>query len=82
MSDDTPQPIVLTLRIEEALLPDWFEEIKAIAAHHVRRMGVIERPEEWIVQCELDPDKAAGFKQALGEAWAARREREKAHQGA
>lgn len=78
MSLETPPPLVLTLRIEQALLPDWFEEIKAIAARHVRRMGVIERPEEWIVQCELDPDKADSFKQALGEAWAARREREEA----
>ena len=78
MSDEAPQPIVLTLRIEQALLPDWFEEIKTIAASHVRRMGVIERPDEWIVQCELDPDKAEPFKAALGEAWAARRAAEDA----
>lgn len=69
-------PVVLTLKIEPALLPDWYDEVQTLAAGFVRRMGVIERPEGWIVQCELEPDRVEPFKQALNEAWEARRARE------
>lgn len=69
-------PVVITLKIEPTLLPDWYDEVQTLAAGFVRRMGVIEHPEGWIVQCELEPDRVEPFKQALTEAWAAYRARE------
>lgn len=67
-------PVTLHLTIEAALLPGWFEALKGVAARHVRRMAVIEKPDEWVVMVELDRERVEGFQAALGEAWDAWRE--------
>ena len=54
-----------------ALLPGWFDEVRRIAPGFVRRMAVIEKPDEWLVLCELDPERVDPFTEALDEAWSA-----------
>ena len=60
---------VVALTIEAALLPGWFEAVKGVAARFVRRMAVVEKPDEWIVHCELPIAKAEAFRDALQDAW-------------
>ncbi|MFT4624079.1 MAG: hypothetical protein ACI8PZ_002738 [Myxococcota bacterium] len=60
---------VVALSIEAALLPGWFEAVKGVAAKFVRRMAVVEKPDEWLVHCELPAVKAEAFHAALQEAW-------------
>ena len=60
---------VLALKIEAALLPGWFDELQKVAARFVRRMAVVEKPDEWIVHCELPVAQAVPFRDALQEAW-------------
>ena len=62
---------VVALTIEAALLPGWFDAIQKVAARFVRRMAVVEKPDEWIVHCELPVVKAEAFRDALQEAWTA-----------
>jgi hypothetical protein len=64
-----PDHTVIGLRIEAALLPSWFAEVERIAARMVRRMVVIEKPDEWIVQCELPKSQVDAFQEALQDAW-------------
>ena len=45
--------------------------IKDLAAGHVRRMGVIERDDKWVVLCDLPPEGRPAFAAALQEAWTA-----------
>lgn len=67
---DEPRFVILQLHLEAALLPGWFEEVKRIAARHVRRMAVIEKPDEWVVRCEVPEDGKDAFREALEAAWA------------
>ena len=72
MSESTPPDhIVISLKIDVGLLPEWFAEVRQLAVGRVRRMAVIEKPDQWIVQCEIHRDKADEFKSALATAWTA-----------
>ena len=77
MADETQEDelVRMALRIPGELLPDWFDEVQRVAAAHVRRMGVVEKPDEWLVQVELDPERAEAFHTALQAAWAAFQQR-------
>mgnify|MGYP001454523103 CR=1 FL=1 len=68
MSEPSPT-VTLHLTIEAALLPGWFEALKGVAARHVRRMAVIEKPAEWVVMVGLARERVESFQAALGEAW-------------
>ncbi len=66
----TPEDcVVIALTIESALLPGWFDALKTVAAGFVRRMAVIEKPDEWIVHCELPEADVQAFSEALQAAW-------------
>lgn len=69
MPDDDEPLTVLRLTIEAALLPDWFEALKPVVARFARRMAVIEKPDEYVVQVELAVAKKEAFTQALQVAW-------------
>jgi len=71
LSEPTEDIAKLVLTIELDLLPEWFEAVKRVAASHVRRLGVIEKPDQWVVMCELDRDRVEPFQAALSEAWTA-----------
>lgn len=64
-----PDHVVIGLRIDAALIPDWFDEVRRIAVGRVRRMAVVEKPDVWVVQCELHRDNVEAFKDALAVAW-------------
>ena len=70
-SDTPPEHTVIGLRIEAALLPDWYDAVCLVAQPLCRRMAVIEKPEEWAVQVELPDANLPAFKSQLGEAWEA-----------
>lgn len=64
-----PEHQVLALRIEAALLPEWFDLIRAVAARHARRMAVLEKPDEWVVRVELHTQRIPAFSEDLTEQW-------------
>jgi len=66
--DDTT---IITLSVQAALLPEWFDTIQTIAAPLCRRMAVIEKTEEWIVRIELDKDRVPTLHEELQLGWAA-----------
>lgn len=67
---DTPEDhMVIALELEVALLPEWFDAIKALAGEFARRMSVMEHPEVWKVKIELPKGRADDFRDRLGEAW-------------
>jgi len=68
---NAPELMVVGLRIEKALVPEWFDEVRKVASRFVRRMAVIEKPDELVVQCELPASQVEAFHAALAEAWAA-----------
>jgi hypothetical protein len=73
-SKNEPEPTppghtVIGLRIEAALLPDWWDEVRQVASRFVRRMAVIERPEGLVVQCELRVEQVEAFHAALASHW-------------
>lgn len=70
-SDTPPGHVVIALRIEAALLPRWFDEVRRVSAGHMRRMAVVEKPDEWIVRIELPEEAVAAWHAALAEAWQA-----------
>ena len=79
LETDTPEDhLVIALEVEVALLPEWFEAIKALAGEFARRMSVMEHPETWRVRIELPRDSAPIFQERLGEAWQAFVEKRKA----
>ncbi len=59
----------LTLSLDTAVLPAWFEIVQRVCAAHVHRMMVIERPEAWIVRVEIAPEKSVAFQGELSDAW-------------
>lgn len=61
--------VILDLRIEDALLPHWFEEVRQLAVGWVSRMAIVQLPTEWIVRCELKKDDVEGFHEVLQGAW-------------
>ena len=61
---------VIGLRIEAALIPDWYTIVLELASSWCIRMCTIEKPEEYVVQIELETAKVQGFQEALSEAWA------------
>ena len=76
ITSDTPEGhVVLGLRIEAALLPEWFEAVRDVASRHVRRMAVVEKPDEWFVRAEIAEDKMPAFQEELAAAWDAFMER-------
>ncbi len=67
---DTPEDhLVLALEVDVALLPEWFDAIKDLAAEFARRMAVMEHPETWRIRLELPKDRVADFHGRLGQAW-------------
>jgi hypothetical protein len=60
---------VVALSVEVALLPEWFEAIERVAARHCRRMQVIEKPDEHLVQIELPVLARPALERELMEAW-------------
>ena len=75
MSEEEVEVVRMALRIPSELLPDWFEEVQRVAAAHARRMGVVEKPEEWLVQVELTPENTESFQADLQAAWSAFQQR-------
>ena len=68
-SDTPPGHVVIALRVEAALLPDWYEAIIGVASPLCRRLAVMEKPEEWVLRVELPEHNVPAFKQGLAEAW-------------
>lgn len=60
---------VVSLSVDVALLPEWFQAIEGVAARHCRRMQVIEKPDEHIVQIELPVLARPTLERELMEAW-------------
>jgi hypothetical protein len=69
-NDTPPDHTVMGLRVDVALLPEWFDAIKDLVGQHGRRMMVIEKPDEWVVQIEIHNEKKPVFSDALTTAWA------------
>lgn len=70
MADPTDAPAqMLQLHLPVELGPAWLERVKKVAIPHVVRLGVIEKPDEWVVLCELKPGARAPLTDALQEAW-------------
>jgi hypothetical protein len=70
---DTPEGhVVVGLRIENVLLPEWFDTVREISQPFVHRMAVIQKPDQLVVQCEVPVEKVEAYKEALAEAWRAR----------
>ncbi|TNE90433.1 MAG: hypothetical protein EP330_08030 [Deltaproteobacteria bacterium] len=63
--------IIVPLSIEAALLPDWYDAVVRVAHPLCRRIGVIEKPDEWLVQIQLPKDRVGAFKEGLVAAWEA-----------
>jgi hypothetical protein len=59
----------LTLSLDTAVLPAWFDIVQRVCAAHVHRMMVIERPDAWIVRVEIAPENSAQFQSELAAAW-------------
>lgn len=70
-SDTPPNHVVIGMTVEVALLPEWFDAIREIAGRYVRRMLVVEKPDEWIIKVELHEERVDAFRQALSERWEA-----------
>lgn len=62
---------VVSLSVEAALLPEWFQAIERVAAKHCRRMQVIEKPDEHLVHIELPLLAKPNLERDLMEAWEA-----------
>lgn len=69
MSDAPDDSVRMVLEVPLDLVPDWVDVIKDLAAGHVRRMGIIERDDKWVVLCDLPPQGRPAFAAALQEAW-------------
>ena len=69
MTEPSGDSVVIALRIEPELLPEWFETVKDIAGRLCRRMAVIEDPAAWRVQVELPREHVDPFRSQLSEAW-------------
>lgn len=69
MTTPRPKYAYLDLRIERALLPHWYDEVRKVAVDWVRRFAVLRTPTETIVRCELERDDVDGFQDALQAAW-------------
>ncbi len=60
---------VVSLSIDAALLPAWFEEVERVAARHCRRMQVIERDDSHLVRIEVPALAKPNLEAELMEAW-------------
>ena len=69
--EETPEieKKVIGLRIERALIPDWYNIVLDVCANWCIRMYTIEKPEEYVVQIEFEVSKVAPFYAALALAW-------------
>jgi len=68
--DDTPEDhVIVGLSIEPGLLPEWFEEVQAVATAHCIRMGVRDDPDDWLVKVELPRDRVPAFSAELEARW-------------
>ncbi|MCA9570341.1 MAG: hypothetical protein KC656_21000 [Myxococcales bacterium] len=60
---------VVSLSVDVALLPEWFDAIERVAARHCRRMQRIERPDAHLVHIEVPVLARPAMEQELMEAW-------------
>jgi len=70
-SDTPPDHTVIGLRIDGALLPEWYDAVCDVVHPLCRRMSVLEKPDEWLLKVELPKAKVPDFKEGLGAAWEA-----------
>jgi hypothetical protein len=68
-SDTPADHFVIGLEVEVALLPEWFDAIKAIAADFARRMAVQEHPEVWRIRIEMPKAQKDAFNARLQADW-------------
>lgn len=69
MSEEQTEWKILTLSLDTAVLPGWFDVLQKLAAKWVHRMMVIEKPDVWIVRVEIAPEKSEAFQKELALAW-------------
>lgn len=62
--------VIISLSVDSALLPEWFDEIQTVAATVCRRMAVIEKPEAWLVRIELLKERVPELHAGLERQWA------------
>lgn len=68
---EQPELTIVALTVDPALVPAWFDEIKAAAiAAKCTRMAVLEDPAGWKVRIELPAPNRDALKRDLAARWA------------